>query len=319
MRPSRGRDGAETLPADPSCDRELGLQLEVASFFYAPPDQATLQGALGDERGAALGTRLGDRPLPHHELAVRVRRAAEERPPAARSALHDLPRAARLGTGNPERHRLGGLAVRVAGARDELPEAAVLDDHRLAAGRADLVGGLVLGARAAVDVSGVLALRVGGTGHELAEAAALLQQLAAALRALLPGRLADLLAGHLPLGPGEVTLERLVELPHRVDPLALALLDLVEVVFHLGGELDVHDVLEVRDELVGDGHAELGRGQRAPLAVHVAAIVDDRAEDRGVRRGPPDPELLERLDERSLREAWRRLGEVLLGVEAEQR
>ena len=130
---------------------------------------------------------------------------------------------------------------------------------------------------------------------------------------------AGLLAAHLLLGPGQVTLERLVELLHGLDPAELALLDLVEVVLHLGGEGHVHDVAEERHQLVGHGHAELGREQRAPLAVDVAAVVDDRGQDRGVGGRPADPQLLQGLDERGLGEARRRLGEVLLGIEAQQR
>src|SRR4029453_17883153 len=172
---------------------------------------------------------------------------------------------------------------------------------------------LVLGAAATVKVSGVPAVRIGGARQELPEPPALLQELAAALRARLTGGLADLFAAHLALGAGEVALEGLVEGLHRVDPLALTFLDLVEVVLHLRRELDVHDVLEVRDELVGDRHAQLGRAQRAPLAMHVAAIVYDRPQDRRVGRWPADPELLERLDERGFREAGRRLGEVFFG------
>src|SRR2546425_1908331 len=46
-----------------------------------------------------------------------------------------------------------------------------------------------------------------------------------------------------------------------------------------------------RSQEIGDFLAELGGEQRAPLAVHVAAIVDDGAEDRRVRRRPADPQL----------------------------
>src|SRR2546425_4703390 len=73
-----------------------------------------------------------------------------------------------------------------------------------------------------------------------------------------------------------------------------------------------------RSQEIGDFLAELGGEQRAPLAVHVAAIVDDGAEDRRVRRRPADPQLLQDLDERGLREARRRLGEVLARIERDE-
>src|SRR5207245_4895255 len=66
-----------------------------------------------------------------------------------------------------------------------------------------------------------------------------------------------------------------------------------------------------------DLHAELGREERALLAPDVLAVLDGR-EDLLVRGRPPDPLLLERLDERGLGEAGRRLGEVLLGIEGEE-
>src|SRR5215831_19010389 len=317
-RPSRAKGGGETRPANPSCHRELDLPLEVAPLTRAAADGAVLQHALGDEGGPALRARLVDRAAPDYELAVRVRRAAEEGPALARAPLDQLARAARLGARDAERHRLGRLALRIAGARDELAEAPVLDDHRLAAGRAILVRRLVLGATAAVEVARVAAVGIRRARQELAESSPLLQEFAAALGAGLAGGRPDLLALHLALGAGEVALERLVELADRVDPLALTFLDLVEVVFHLRRELDVHDVLEVRDQLVGHRHAELGRRERPPLAVHVAAVVDDRAEDRRVRGRPSDAELFERLDQRGLREAGRRLGEVLLGLQRQQ-
>ena len=52
------------------------------------------------------------------------------------------------------------------------------------------------------------------------------------------------------------------------------------------------------------------RVEPAFLDADVAAV-DDRRDGRGVRRRPADPVLLERLDQRRLGEARRRLGEVL--------
>src|SRR4030095_2341902 len=149
----------ETRSANPSCHRELDLPLEVAPLASAAPHGAILQDALGDERGAALRARLGNRPAPERELAVRIRRAAEEGPALERAALDQLPGAARLGARDTQGDWLGRLALRVAGARDELAEPPVLDDHRLAARRAILVRRLVLGTAAAVEVTRVAAVR----------------------------------------------------------------------------------------------------------------------------------------------------------------
>src|SRR5512145_3122449 len=98
---------------------------------------------LRQEWRGALRTGLVDRPGPEGELAVRIVAAREERLAAARAPLDQLPAAARLGARDAERDGLGRLALRVAGAGDELAEPAMLDHHRLLAGRARLVGRLV--------------------------------------------------------------------------------------------------------------------------------------------------------------------------------
>src|SRR5207249_1293465 len=221
-RPFRARGNGETRPANPSCHRELDLPLEVTPLARAAADDAALQRPLGDEGGPALRARLGHRPPPDDELAVRVGGAAEEGAALARAALDQLSRAAGLGARDAERDRLGRLALRIAGAGDELAEAPVLDDHRLAARRAILVRRLVLGAAAAVEVARVAAVRIGRARQEFAEPPALLQELAAALRTRLAGGRTHLFALHLALGAREVALERLVECPNRIDPLALA-------------------------------------------------------------------------------------------------
>src|SRR4029453_5722649 len=76
LAPRRG--GGEKRPADPSCPRELGLPFEVAPLARAAANGAVLEDTLGDERGPALRAGLGHRAPPDHELAVRIRGAAEE-------------------------------------------------------------------------------------------------------------------------------------------------------------------------------------------------------------------------------------------------
>ena len=105
-------------------------------------------------------------------------------------------------------------------------------------------------------------------------------------------------------------LERPVELAQQRHPRALAAGDLVEVLLHPGRELEVDVVAEVLHEQVGDDLADRLGVQAALLDAHVAAI-DDRRDRRRVRRRPADAVLLERLDQRRLGEARRRLGEVL--------
>src|SRR5262249_3424012 len=80
---------------------------------------------LRDEAGAALGTGLGHRLVPGHELAVGVAVAAVEGLPAPRAALHHLPGAA-ADAGDARRHRLvDGLHVPALGIPRAAEELAV--------------------------------------------------------------------------------------------------------------------------------------------------------------------------------------------------
>ena len=113
----------------------------------------------------------------------------------------------------------------------------------------------------------------------------------------------------------ERVLERIVELVEHLDHVFLGGRDVVELVFHVGGELQVEDLGEMLDQQVGDDHAQVG-GEEAPLLLFDVAAVLDRLDDRGVGAGPADVLLLQGLDQRRLAVAGRRLGEVLGGVEA---
>ena len=104
--------------------------------------------------------------------------------------------------------------------------------------------------------------------------------------------------------------ERPVERPQQRHPGALAAGDLVELLLHPGRELEVDVVAEVLDEQVGHDPGDRLGLQAALLDPDVAAV-DDRRDRRGVGRRPADAVLLERLDQRRLGEARRRLGEVL--------
>ena len=101
-----------------------------------------------------------------------------------------------------------------------------------------------------------------------------------------------------------------VEGAQQRHPRALAVGDLVELLLHPRGELDVDVGTEVLDEEVGHDLGDGLRVEPAFLDADVAAI-GDRRDRRRVRRRPADAVLLERLDQRRLGEARRRLGEML--------
>ena len=72
----------------------------------------------------------------------------------------------------------------------------------------------------------------------------------------------------------EVLLELLPELVEGVEEVVLPLLDLVELLLHGRGVLDVHDVLEVLDQQVGHQEAELGGIELGLALLHVLAGLD---------------------------------------------
>ena len=81
---------------------------------------------------------------------------------------------------------------------------------------------------------------------------------AAAFARLVGGLLHALDVLHVLAGVLEVLLELVVEPLQRIDPLDLALLDLVQLLLHARGELVVEDVPEVGNQQFGDDEADLG-------------------------------------------------------------
>ena len=111
-------------------------------------------------------------------------------------------------------------------------------------------------------------------------------------------------------GAGEIV----PEVAQERLPVDLAVRDLVELLFEIGGEI-VADVFgEERLEEGRDDPALVLRKQALLLDPHVVAILEHR-DGRRVSRRAADAELLHALDERRLGVAGRRLGEVLACVD----
>src|SRR5712691_11799710 len=257
-------------------------------------------------RLAALRARPRDGPVPRRELAVRVVHAAVERLAEPGAPLGQP--AAIIGAD----HVLEGdgarrLAVRVVAAGEEAAEPPALVDHRLAAGGARLVGGQVLDdldlAVLLDEVLGVLAVRIAGAGQEPPHADHLDDHgLAALLACEICGLLLALHVAHVLIGDLEALLEGLVELVEHLHPLHLAFLDLVELVLHPGGELDVEDARERVDQELVDDLAQVGGEEAVLLLLHVLLVLDG-GEDGRVGRRAPDALLFQLLHQRRLGEA----------------
>ena len=223
-----------------------------------------------------------------------------------------------------------GLAIGIAGAGHELPEAPALQHHHPPAVLAVLllrgllhVGGIqvrqvnriFLGERAGVGI----VLVVGAAGEEGAVLAPLdHQRRAAAFAHLVGGLLHPLDVFHVLLGVAEVLLELLVEIAERVGPLFLAFFDLVQLFFQPGRVLEIENVLEVLHQQVGHHQPDLGRHEFSAQLLHVLALLDG-ADNRRVRGRPPDAALFQLLHQRRFVVARRRLGEVLLRLQFLQR
>src|SRR5437773_5530843 len=256
--------------------------------------------------------------------------AVEERAPAT-AALDQLALAAqRAGHAGPHLRLLDVFAVRITGAADERTVAAAPTRERLSAVRAhlafdDLELRLCLAFERLRVIAGAGRLRL-----------ALLRPLESGARVEAPeptelddDRPSALGADAIGLLLGDVgLLDRLrllldeldegrEEIAHHRDPLGLAPGDAVEIELHARGESVVDDVREVLLQEVGDDEAGVFRHERAALLADVLAAGEGR-DRRRVRRGAVDAVLLERLHQRGLGVAGRRLREVLRRVETEE-
>src|SRR5688572_32951709 len=103
-----------------------------------------------------------------------------------------------------------------------------------------------------------------------------------------------------------------IELAEELEPVLLAVRNLIENFFHLRGEADVDVVAEVIAQQSRHGKRGKARDQGLPLARHVTTALD-RRDRRGIRRRTADALLFEPLDERRLGKAGWRAGLMSLG------
>ena len=122
---------------------------------------------------------------------------------------------------------------------------------------------------------------------------------------------------HVRFGDLQLFLKRIVKLVEHLGHLFLGGSDVVELVFHLGGELEVEDLGELLDQKVGHGHPQMGRVEAPLFLLDVAAILDC-LDDGRVGAGAADRLFFQGLDQRGLAVARRRLREMLGRVEAVQ-
>ena len=72
----------------------------------------------------------------------------------------------------------------------------------------------------------------------------------------------------------EACRKALVEVIHRLVPVGLAALDLIQILFHLGGEVHIHDVGELLQHQAIHRPAQQGGLELFLVALHIAAVDD---------------------------------------------
>ena len=138
------------------------------------------------------------------------------------------------------------------------------------------------------------------------------QILAALLARQAGGPLHPLDVGHVLFGVLQVLVEPFVELADGLAPGNLPRFDLVQLLFHARGVLNVEDIVEVLQQQPGHHSAQLGGVEPTALLLHVLAFLNG-GEDGGVGGRTAHAVGFQFLHQRGLVVARRRLGEVLLG------
>ena len=101
-------------------------------------------------------------------------------------------------------------------------------------------------------------------------------------------------------------------------PLRLVAGNLIEAVFHLGGEVVVHQLAEVGFQTVGDNLTHFFSVEATDFNTDVATILNGR-NDRRIGRRTTDPAFFQLFNQRGLTETGRRLGEVLCRNQIDKR
>src|SRR5262249_59116419 len=155
----------------------LDRDLVVTRFLVAIAHQAlSLRRFFQRERRSTLRTLLGNRLVPHNEIAVGIFQTAIEDLASFGTALNQLPPTSRSGAWNADQFRFDVFAFRIIATRNEFAKPSLFENHfRLTALRTDFIQNDVrlLGrfCTRGKFASG-LALRIARAGEKLAEPSA---------------------------------------------------------------------------------------------------------------------------------------------------
>jgi len=113
-------------------------------------------------------------------------------------------------------------------------------------------------------------------------------------------------------------LERRPETLHQRHPLLFAARYRIELVFQTRGKFVIHVLRKMRAQEPRHRTADVGRVETAAFQRHVLPVLQG-LDDAGVGRWPADAIFFQRLDQAGFGKTRRRLGEMLIGVDALQR
>ena len=111
--------------------------------------------------------------------------------------------------------------------------------------------------------------------------------------------------------------QSLIEVIHRLVPVGLAALDLIQIFFHLGREVHIHDVWKLLQHQAIHRPAQQGGLELFLVALHIAAV-DDGGDNGCVGGRTTDAVFFQCLDEGRFGVAGGRLGELLLTLQVAQ-
>src|ERR1700743_2053565 len=304
--------------------RKVAVWIARAAIKHAWTSPPALAHAAAFHKFAVMALRALD---PHRDrarvLALRIAGTADKRTEA--SMLLDQVVAAKLALLFQRFVRLESdartfdepprrLAIRVAAARQECSEATALHQHFLAAIFAifSLTLGVVVEFRR--HVLNKVAIRIARAAKEESVPADALQKLAfAALFALLPGRDAGLVRNHLVVGLGQIDDKLFPEFAYGIAPGELALFNFVEFFFEARRKRGVEHIVKALHEQSVYAFTQ-HRRRKAPLILAHVLTLDNRRNNRGIRRRPANALFFQLFHQRRFGIARRWFREVLVGT-----
>src|SRR5215510_3603642 len=300
----------------------LGDLDRIAALFFATTADApgSLGNLLHKNRIVTVRARARHGASPRSEFALWIAVASVKNFSSPRLALYQIAFFA-FGTFDAEVHRLlerpDVSTFGVTTAAEKLTIFPPAQLHRPAALFASLIDFFFLGDVEftfviALKILGVFAFGIARAGQELAVSAPLHHHHGPALFTGNIGR--HFLAfdvTHFLRGLFEIPREGSIEPLHRFRPRLFPLFDLVQLIFHPGGELHVQNIRETLHQKIRDQKSELCRRQRPSFVLDHVLTIQNVGNDRRVGRRTADAFFIQFLDQRSLGVTGRRLGEVL--------